>query len=136
MQPNIQRKLDALPHSSGVYIFRGKKETPLYIGKASNLRTRVRSYFQSTSDERAFIPFLSHELEDLETFIVSNEKEAALLENQLIKELQPKYNVKLRDDKNFLSLKLDPKEAWPRLRVVRQPKADQSKDKRKKRREK
>src|SRR5690606_33666623 len=64
------------------------------------------------------------EIGDLETFVVDNEKEAALLENELIKERKPRYNVKLRDDKDFLSIRIDPKDPWPRLAVVRRPKPD------------
>src|SRR5688500_4319497 len=97
----------------------------LYVGKARSLRSRVRSYFSpGTSDERAFIVHLTRELGDLETFVVKNEKEAALLENEVIKERKPRYNVKLRDDKDFLSIRIDPSDAWPRLSVVRRPKHD------------
>ena len=122
---SVQRKLATLPESPGVYIFRHHEGGVLYIGKARNLRARVRSYFQrSTSDTRAFIRFLDREVGDLETAVVANEKEAALLEEQLIKQHRPRYNVRLRDDKRFLSLRLDPHAAWPRLELVRHVKAD------------
>ena len=118
-------KLETLPTASGVYLFRAPGGEVLYVGKALSLRSRVRSYFQAqTNDTRAFIARLSVELGDIETIVVGSEKEAALLENQLIKEHQPRYNIKLRDDKEFLSLRLDPKAAWPRLEVVRRPQAD------------
>ena len=121
----VQRKLETLPASPGVYVFRGERGKVLYVGKARSLRTRVRSYFQpGSSDLRAFVSRLERELRDIETFVTHTDKEAALLENQLIKSHQPKYNVKLRDDKEFLSLRLDPKKAWPRLEVVRRPKPD------------
>ena len=95
------------------------------MGKARDLRSRVRSYFQpGTSDVRAFVARLDAELVDLETFVTGNEKEAALLEQQLVKTHKPRYNIKLRDDKDYLSLRLDPKKSWPRLEVVRRPKAD------------
>ncbi len=120
-----QRKLDNLPSSPGVYVFRGEHGKVLYVGKARSLRSRVRSYFQpGSSDVRAFVSRLERELSDIETFVTHTDKEAALLENQLIKSHQPKYNIKLRDDKEFLSLRLDPKKPWPRLEVVRRPKAD------------
>lgn len=120
-----QRKLDNLPASPGVYVFRGAGEQVLYVGKARSLRNRVRSYFQpGSSDLRAFVSRLERELVDIETFVTHTDKEAALLENQLIKSHQPKYNVKLRDDKEFLSLRLDQKKQWPRLEVVRRPKPD------------
>ena len=119
------RKLDKLPASPGVYVFHGTDDTVLYVGKARSLRSRVRSYFQpGSSDLRAFVSRLERELVDIETFVTHTDKEAALLENQLIKSHQPKYNVKLRDDKEFLSLRLDAKKPWPRLEVVRRPKAD------------
>ena len=122
-----QRKLDNLPASPGVYVFHGADEKVLYVGKARSLRNRVRSYFQpGSSDVRAFVSRLERELVDIETFVTHTDKEAALLENQLIKSHQPKYNVKLRDDKEFLSLRLDAKKAWPRLEVVRRPKPDGS----------
>jgi len=73
---------------------------------------------------RAFVSRLERELSDIETFVTHTDKEAALLENQLIKSRQPKYNVKLRDDKEYLSLRLDAKKPWPRLEVVRRPKPD------------
>ncbi|AKF05748.1 excinuclease ABC subunit UvrC [Sandaracinus amylolyticus] len=121
----VDAKLDALPSAPGVYVFRDKKGGVLYVGKARSLRSRVRSYFQpSSSDTRFFIARLPREIGDLETFVVENEKEAALLENALIKEHKPRYNFKLRDDKDFLSLRLDTREPWPKLHVVRRPKQD------------
>ena len=120
-----QRKLDKLPASPGVYVFHGADGKVLYVGKARSLRSRVRSYFQpGSSDLRAFVSRLERELVDIETFVTHTDKEAALLENQLIKSHQPKYNIKLRDDKEFLSLRLDAKKPWPRLEVVRRPKPD------------
>jgi excinuclease ABC subunit C len=121
----VRNKLEALPSSPGVYVFRDAAGGCLYVGKAQNLKSRVRSYFQpSTSDQRYFIERLQQDIGDLETFVATSEKEAALLENSLIKELQPRYNVKLRDDKEYLSLRLDESAAWPRLEVVRRPKKD------------
>jgi excinuclease ABC subunit C len=121
----VQQKLDALPAQPGVYVFRDRRGATLYVGKASSLRSRVRSYFAaSMGDTRFFIATLAAEIGDLETYVTRTEKEAALLENNLIKEHQPRYNVKLRDDKEYLSLRLDPKAAWPRLEVVRRPRQD------------
>jgi excinuclease ABC subunit C len=121
----VVSKLEALPASPGVYVFLDRKGGVLYVGKARSLRSRVRSYFTpGGSDTRFFIERLDREMGDLETFVVANEKEAALLENALIKERQPRYNFKLRDDKDFLSLRLDPKDAWPKLSVLRRPKPD------------
>jgi len=121
----VQEKLDALPSRPGVYVFRDRRGAVLYVGKASSLRNRVRSYFQpGTTDGRYFVGLLAREIGDLETFVAASEREAALLENQLIKEHQPRYNFKLRDDKEFLNLRLDPKAPWPRLEVVRRPRND------------
>jgi excinuclease ABC subunit C len=118
----ILEKLDALPLSAGVYLFKDKKGTVVYVGKAKALRSRVRSYFQeSSSDNRYFIPILQKTIGDLDTIVTGSEKEAAILENNLIKEHRPRYNVKLRDDKDYISLRLDPKDEWPRLWVVRRP---------------
>jgi excinuclease ABC subunit C len=118
-------KLDALPAQPGCYLFRGAEGEILYIGKAKSLRSRVRSYFQEgTSDTRAFLPILRRLLVDLDTIVVSSEKEAAILENSLIKQHKPRFNIKLRDDKEFLSLRIDPRIPWPRLDVVRKPAPD------------
>lgn len=124
-EPVWRQKLGALPATPGVYVFRDKQGAYLYVGKAASLKSRVRSYFQpSTTDQRFFIDRLQDELGDIETFVTQTEKEAALLENSLIKEYQPRYNFKLRDDKEFLSLRLAETAAWPRLEVVRRPKGD------------
>lgn len=125
MTPELEAKLDNLPAAPGVYLFRGKACEVLYVGKARSLKSRVRSYFQAgTSDTRFFIARLERELVDIETVVVGTEKEAALLENTLIKQHKPRYNIKLRDDKEYLSLRLDPKASWPRLEVVRRPATD------------
>ncbi|WP_394850771.1 excinuclease ABC subunit UvrC [Pendulispora brunnea] len=123
----VQEKLRALPAESGVYLFKDQKNEVVYVGKAKSLRSRVRSYFQSGgSDSRLFIPHLLETIGDLDTIVTANEKEATILENTLIKELRPRYNVKLRDDKEYLSLRLNVTHAWPRLDVVRRPAADGS----------
>jgi excinuclease ABC subunit C len=121
----VETKLDALPPKPGCYLFRDKKGGVLYVGKAKSLRARVRSYFQAAvNDNRAFIPVLRNLVADLETFVTVTEKEAAILENSLIKEYQPRFNVKLRDDKEYLNLRLAGAHAWPRLDLVRRPAND------------
>ena len=104
---SVVQKLDALPAQPGVYLFKDKKAVVVYVGKAKSLRARVRSYFQdAVGDERAFIPVLQRTIGDLDTIVTANEKEATILENNLIKEYRPRYNVKLRDDKDFITLRL------------------------------
>ena len=121
----VTSKLDALPAQPGVYLFKDKKGIVVYVGKAKSLRSRVRSYFQAAgTDERYFIPILQRTIGDLETLVTSSEKEATILENELIKNHKPRYNIKLRDDKDYLSLRLDAKAEWPRLDVVRRPNPD------------
>jgi excinuclease ABC subunit C len=123
----LLQKLENLPVSPGCYLFRDKQNAVLYVGKAKSLRSRVRSYFQdASSDERAFIPFLRKLAVDLDTIVTQSEKEAAILENNLIKEHKPRFNVKLRDDKEYLSLRLSTEHAWPRLELVRKPKPDEA----------
>jgi len=118
-------KLDSLPSVSGCYLFKDKTGTVVYVGKAKSLRSRVKSYFQeSGSDSRYFLPILRKIVRDLETVVTATEKEAAVLENDLIKQHQPRFNVKLRDDKDFLCLRLDTQKGWPRLETVRRPSAD------------
>jgi excinuclease ABC subunit C len=112
--------LEGLPAAPGVYIMKDARGKPIYIGKAAVLRNRVRQYFQPASgDSRDFVPLLEGIVADIETVITSNEKEALLLENTLIKRHQPRFNVNLKDDKNFLVLRLDPEGEWPRLEVTR-----------------
>jgi excinuclease ABC subunit C len=121
----VAQKLDGLPVQPGCYVFYGEDGKVLYVGKAKSLRSRVRSYFQDGgSDTRAFISALPRLLHDIQTFVTASEKEAAILENSLIKELEPRLNVKLRDDKEYLNLRLDPKAEWPRLEPVRRPVSD------------
>jgi excinuclease ABC subunit C len=115
--------VERLPDLPGVYVMRDRQGTIVYVGKARRLRARVRQYFNGT-DTRQFIPFLGGLLGDIETVVTSNDKEALLLENNLIKKHRPRFNVKLRDDKQFLVLRLDPKAKWPRLELVRRMRQD------------
>lgn len=121
----VAGKLARLPPSSGCYVFLDRDKKALYVGKAKSLRSRVRSYFQEAgSDERYFIPLLRKLVADIDTIVTGTEKEAAVLENELIKKHQPRFNVKLRDDKDFLCLRLDEKKEWPRLETMRRPSPD------------
>lgn len=97
-----------------------KNGKAIYIGKAKSLKTRVRSYFQNgVRDQRFQIPYLIQEVSDLDYFVTQNEYEALILENSLIKKHKPKYNILLKDDKNYASLRLDPRENFPRLSYTR-----------------
>ncbi|AKU90737.1 excinuclease ABC subunit UvrC [Vulgatibacter incomptus] len=125
MDAALRQKLDDLPVSPGVYLMKDREGEVVYVGKAVNLRSRVRSYFQpSTSDTRAFVPFLDELLGDIEVILVHNEKEALILESTLIKRHKPRFNVMLRDDKAFICLRLDERHPYPRLEVVRRMKRD------------
>lgn len=96
----------------------------IYVGKAKNLRNRVRNYFHRSGDNRPFVKLLDRILADIETVITSSEKEALLLENNLIKQHKPRFNVRLVDDKNYLVLRLDVKTPFPRLEVTRKIRED------------
>jgi excinuclease ABC subunit C len=123
----LAAKLDSLPPKPGCYLFMDKAGAVVYVGKAKSLRSRVKSYFQEGgSDSRYFIPLLRRIVGDLETVVTASEKEAAVLENQLIKQHRPRFNVKLRDDKDFLCLRLDTQKDWPMLETVRRPSPDRA----------
>ncbi|MFL5350144.1 MAG: excinuclease ABC subunit UvrC [Hyalangium sp.] len=124
MDARLQEKLDALPTEPGVYLMKDRRGQIIYVGKAINLRNRVRSYFTRTGDTRVFVSMLDSILEDIETVLVHNEKEALLLENELIKKHKPRFNVLLKDDKQFISLRLDRTQDYPRLEVVRKYERD------------
>ncbi len=117
-EEDLEELLARLPLEPGVYIMRDRKGSVVYVGKAAKLRQRVRQYF-SGQDVRYFVPLLAGLLGDIETIVTANEKEALLLENNLIKEHQPRFNFKLRDDKQFLLLQLKKNVKWPRLELVR-----------------
>ncbi|HEY0138757.1 MAG TPA: excinuclease ABC subunit UvrC [Nannocystis sp.] len=119
----INALVDRLSDDPGVYVMRDRKGVIVYIGKARRLRARVKQYFNGT-DTRHFVPYLANLLGDIETVVTSSDKEALLLENNLIKKYKPRFNVKLRDDKQFLVLRLDPKASWPRLELVRRMRQD------------
>ncbi len=123
MADELAGRISRLPTSPGVYLFLNATSKVLYVGKAVNLRARARQYL-SGHDTRAMVPHLVREAVDVEVVLTSTEKEALILENTLIKKHQPRYNAKLRDDKNFLHLRLDPREAWPRLTLQRRIHSD------------
>lgn len=111
--------LDDVPRSPGVYIMKDAAGRVIYVGKAQELRARVRQYFTPERDTRASVPFLMRRVAAIDTIVTTTEKEALLLEETLIKEHQPRYNVFWRDDKTYLSLRIDTRKPYPKLEIVR-----------------
>lgn len=114
----IAEKLANLPSRPGVYLMRDKAGKVIYVGKAKDLRSRVRAYFNS-ADERSQVQFLVQRIEDVETLVTISDKEALILENNLIKQYKPRYNIRLKDDKSYLSIKVTTAHAWPRIFATR-----------------
>jgi len=124
MEP--REKAAQLPESPGVYLFKDAVGTILYVGKARNLRSRVRSYFLESRWIDAKTGSLAREIADLETIVVGNEREALALEHNLIKQYRPKFNVVLRDDKTYPYIKFTAAEKYPRVYFTRRIKKDGS----------
>src|SRR6266480_330366 len=124
MEP--REKAAQLPENPGVYLFKDAGGTVLYVGKARNLRSRVRSYFLESRWIDAKTGSLAREIADLETIVVGNEREALALEHNLIKRYRPKYNVVLRDDKTYPYIKFTAAEKYPRVYFTRRIKKDGS----------
>lgn len=111
--------ISAFPTDPGVYIMRNASGEVIYVGKAANLRSRVRNYFTRTGDTRPSVEFLRRHVAAIDTIVTPSEKDAFLLENTLIKQHQPRYNIRLRDDKTYISLRLRMNHDYPRLETVR-----------------
>ncbi|PYU82460.1 MAG: excinuclease ABC subunit C [Acidobacteria bacterium] len=124
MEP--REKAAQLPENPGVYLFKDAGGTVLYVGKARNLRSRVRSYFLESRWIDAKTGSLAREIADLETIVVGNEREALALEHNLIKQYRPKFNVVLRDDKTYPYIKFTAAEKYPRVYFTRRVKKDGS----------
>jgi excinuclease ABC subunit C len=120
----IQKKLKQVPTSPGIYILKGVGERALYVGKAKNLRNRLRSYFMESASLDARKSKMVREVRNFEYVITKNELEALVLEANFIKRVKPRYNIILRDDKNYPYIKLTVDEKWPRLDVVRKIQKD------------
>lgn len=119
------KRVSGLPTAPGVYIMKDRANTVVYVGKANSLRARVRQYFQEGShDYRAFIGLLGGILSDIETRVTRTEKEALLLERELIRLHEPRFNVIWRDDKQYLCLRVDTSHDYPWVEVVRTMKQD------------
>jgi excinuclease ABC subunit C len=122
----LVEKAETLPAQPGVYIFKDETGRPIYVGKAKSLRHRVRSYFQESRPGDEKRDRMLDVAEDLETILVDNEREAMALENNLIKQFKPRYNILLRDDKSYPFIKLTLQERFPRVYVTRRIKKNGS----------
>ncbi|MFN3384983.1 MAG: excinuclease ABC subunit UvrC [Candidatus Thermochlorobacter sp.] len=124
--PTLREKLQNLPTSSGVYQFKDRTGQVIYVGKAKNLRARVQSYFRSRSEHNRKTALLVSKIADLELILTSSEVEALILENNLIKQLKPRYNINLRDDKTYPYIVIT-NEPFPRIFPTRTVVRDGSK---------
>jgi excinuclease ABC subunit C len=118
LEERLAAKLAAVPAEPGVYLLKDHAGKVIYVGKAKSLRPRVQSYFRG-GDERHQVQFLVRRVGDLECLVTRNEKEALILENNLIKQYKPRYNIRLKDDKSYVSVKITSGDAWPRVLVTR-----------------
>jgi excinuclease ABC subunit C len=123
---DLHEKIRSLPTDPGVYLYKNAEGEVIYVGKAKNLRARVRSYFLDAAAENAKTGSLLREAADVEYIVVANEGEALALENNLIKQKKPRYNILLRDDKSYPYVKLTSGERFPRVYVTRRLRRDGS----------
>ena len=123
---DLNQKIRTLPTDPGVYLYKNAEGQVIYVGKAKNLRARVRSYFLDGAVDDAKTGSLLREAVDLEYIVVANEGEALALENNLIKQKKPRYNILLRDDKSYPYVKLTAAERFPRVYVTRRLRRDGS----------
>jgi excinuclease ABC subunit C len=121
---SIQDKLSRIPSNPGVYLMRDSDGVILYAGKAQNLKKRLASYFSKSSTTDAKTEVLINKIADFETIITASEKEALILESNLIKRYKPRYNVVLKDDKRYPSLRLDNEHPYPKLSIIRKIRKD------------
>lgn len=126
MNEACRAKAEDLPSQPGVYIFKDAAGRPIYVGKAKSLKSRVRSYFQEHRPLDEKRDLMLEAAEDFEAIVVDNEKESLALENNLIKQFKPRYNILLRDDKSYPYIKLTLGERYPRVYVTRRLKKDGS----------
>src|ERR1700738_602224 len=115
----VAAKLPHLPEGPGVYLWKGRDGTTLYVGKAKRLRSRVRSYFANDQLESVKTRHLVGLIGDLDTIVVPSEAHALILEANLIKEYRPRFNIALRDDKSYPYIKVTLQEPFPRVYVTR-----------------
>src|SRR5258708_7911758 len=123
---DLPKKIRRLPASAGVYLYKNAEGEVIYVGKANNLRSRVSSYFREGRWEDAKTGTLVREAVDVDYIVVANNKEALALENHLIKQKKPRFNILLRDDKTYPYVKLTLAERFPRVYVTRRLRKDGS----------
>lgn len=116
-------RLRAMPELPGVYLMKDENGSVIYIGKAKELRSRVRSYF-SGSDERYSVQYLLERVRVIDTIVTTDERQALILEADLIRKYKPRYNIRLKDDRSYLSIRIDETGEWPRLELVRGERED------------
>ena len=114
-----QARLKTVPHEPGVYIMKDSEAQIVYIGKAKDLKRRVRQYFQKSGDDRPFVRRLPNLLEEIDIILTNTEREALLLEANLIREHQPRFNILLKEERRYLCIYLDTSHDFPRLQVIR-----------------
>ncbi len=124
LSSDLQSKLAHLPESPGCYLFKNEHQDIIYIGKAAVLADRVRSYFQKSADHSPKTSLLVDQVADLETIVTRSELEALILESNLVKRHKPRFNVVLRDDKQYPYVRLPIKDDFPRLSIVRRVQKD------------
>jgi len=117
---NLAEKLKLLPDQPGIYRFLSKAKSIIYIGKAKNLKSRVRSYFLESNHSDYRVVHLVPNIRDVEWIVTNTEAEALILEDKLIKTHKPKFNIQLKDDKSYPYFKLTVNELYPRLSLVRE----------------
>ncbi len=126
----LEALLERLPAGPGVYLMKDRQDRVMYVGKAKNLRLRVRSYFRSSGDSRAFVKRLDRDLYDIQVRVTASEKDALLMERELIRHHRPRYNLDLLDDKMFLSIRITGGHPFPRLMLDRRrPGSDRDRQK-------
>jgi excinuclease ABC subunit C len=122
---DLKSKIERIPKKPGIYFFKDKGGEVIYIGKARSLKERVKSYFLPTSDAK--IKKILSETEDIDFILTDSAKEAAFLENNFIRQHQPKFNLRLKDDKSFPYLKLTLQERFPTIYLTRRVEEDGAK---------
>lgn len=121
--PELQSKAGEFPRSPGVYLMKDEAGTTIYVGKAKDLRARVKTYFLG-GDGRRQIEFLMRRVRQIDHIVTATEEQAFILERDLITKFKPRYNIRLKDDKAYLSIRIDENRPWPRIELVRRVEND------------